>query len=90
MAYVYQTPWRRCPFPPVRYGVRCQVILLQLPGARYSPIAPPAGTCGAKGLCDRLTWHRVYFLGCGPELTCGASLSHSLDATQYKQKSPWS
>ncbi len=30
------------------------------------------------------------FLGCGPELTCGASLSHSLDATQYKQKSPWS
>ncbi len=30
------------------------------------------------------------FLGCGPELTCGASLSHSLDATQNKQKSPWS
>ena len=30
------------------------------------------------------------FLGRGPELTCGASLSHSLDATQYKQKSPWS
>ena len=31
-----------------------------------------------------------FFLGCGPELTCGASLSHSLDATQYRQKSPWS
>ena len=28
--------------------------------------------------------------GAGPELTCGASLSHSLDATQYRQKSPWS
>ena len=31
-----------------------------------------------------------YFLGCGPELTCGASLSHLLDTTQYRQKSPWS
>ena len=29
-------------------------------------------------------------LGCGPELTCGASLSHSFDATQYRQESLWS
>lgn len=28
--------------------------------------------------------------GGDPELTCGANLSHSLEATQYRQKSPWS
>jgi hypothetical protein len=43
-------------------------------------------------LLFELTFAPFYyiFLDCGPELTCGARLSHSPEATQYKQKSPWS
>ena len=32
--------------------------------------------------------HCYFFFGCGPELTWGANLFHSFDATQYRQKSP--
>ena len=97
----YRRPWGLGPATPCfEHGTRSDLLgSARLDGHPWrmrvwSPrIARADGRSSGVVLCygsGDSAGHSYLLSGCGPELTCGASLSHSLDITQNKQKSPWS